>query len=287
MAAINKKISVFIIDGHNMFRRVFSAIKEKGDENSMERAISAANSTVDGIIKDIRLIKPTHVVVVFEGDNGWREKYYPLYKIDKETGRRREMTDMMKLSLKQIKETLLKRGLLTISKDGFEADDLIGSLSTKLTALGIYHTIGSNDKDMFQLVCRVCNCYDRTKKSIVDEGAILEKFGVTPSQMVDYLCMVGDPADNVTGVKGIGDKKAAMLLNKYGTLDAIFENAAEIGGKMGEELEKEETRVHVEMIRKMIDIKVELELGFKLSEIVVSESVLNRQQPPVSAYGYS
>ncbi|EKP0310289.1 5'-3' exonuclease [Aeromonas sp. 23P] len=274
MSNINKS-HVFIVDGHNVFRRVFAALKQHGDEDSLDRAIAATSSTVDAIIKDIRLIKPTHVIVTFEGENGWREKYYPQYKVDKETGVRRVMSQSMKMSLLEIKRHLENKGVMSISKDGFEADDLIGYISKKLSAMNIRHTIGTNDKDIFQCVNPICTCYDRSKKTVVDSRAVFERFGVTPDQMVDFLCLVGDNTDRITGVTGIGEKKAAALLSKYGSLSNVFKNADEIGGKMGAVLADEKTQEHVQFIRKMIDIKVDIPLGLNLNEARIDISTLH------------
>lgn len=273
MSDINKK-HVFIVDGHNVFRRVFAALKQHGDDDSLERAIAATTSTVDAIIKDIKLIKPSHVIVAFEGENGWRESYYPQYKVDKETGVRRKMTQAMKMSILEIKRHLENKNIMSISKDGFEADDLIGCISTKLSAMNITHTIGTNDKDIFQCVNPICTCYDRSKKTVVDSRAVYERFGVRPEQMVDFLCLVGDSTDQITGVRGIGEKKAAALLGKYGSLQSIFDNADEIGGKMGEVLTDPDTQKHTQFIRRMIDIKVDIPIGLNLNEARIDMSTL-------------
>lgn len=280
-----RKSRVLLVDCHNIFRRNFEAIKDKGDKDSLERAIDAASSTYKAILKDIRTLKPTHVLVAFEGENGWREKYYPEYKLDKETGKRRVMTDAMKKSLQEIKTKLLADNIFCLSKDGFEADDIIGAFSKKLTSVNIPHTIDSNDKDYFQSISELCNIYNRKEKTIIDIKYVFEQFGLKPSQMVDYLCLVGDNADNIKGVAGIGHKRACEFLLKYGDINGIFENAPIIGGKLGETLMAQETRQHIDFIRKMIDLNIDINFGIKLSDIAVNERLFKVVTHDYDQYG--
>lgn len=283
-SADNKK-RVLLVDCHNIFRRNFEAIKDQGDKDSLERAITASNSTYNAILKDIRTIKPTHALVAFEGENGWREQYYPEYKIDKETGKRRVMTEAMKKSIQEIRNRLGKDGIFCISKEGFEADDIIGAFSKKLTSVNIQHTIDSNDKDYFQSIGELCNCYNRKDRTIVDKKAVFEKFGLEPRQMVDYLCLVGDNADNIKGVAGIGHKRACEFLAKYNNIDGIIQNAPIIGGKIGETLMMDETAEHIKFIRKMIDISVDINFGVKLSDLVLNSGIFRVVTHDYDQYG--
>lgn len=280
-----RKKRVILVDCHNIFRRNFEAIKNQGDKDSLERAISAANSTYNAIIKDIRTIKPTHGLVAFEGENGWREQYYPEYKLDKETGKRRVMTEAMKKSLQEIRMRLSKDKIFCISKDGLEADDIIGAFSKKLSRVNIPHTIDSNDKDYFQSVNELCSCYNRQDKTVIDAKAIFDKFGLKPEQMVDYLCLVGDNADNIKGITGIGHKRACEFLAKYNNIEGIIENAPIIGGKVGETLMLDETAQHIDFIRRMIDIRIDIDFGVKLSELNIDDSIFKVITHDYDQYG--
>lgn len=276
---------VLLVDCHNIFRRNFEAIKNKGDKDSLERAIEASNSTYNAIIKDIRFIKPTHALVAFEGENGWREKYYPEYKLDKETGKRRIMTDAMKKSILEVRSRLTRDKIFCISKEGLEADDIIGAFSKKLTSVNIAHTIDSNDKDYFQSINQLCNCYNRKDRVIIDEKAVFEKFGLMPRQITDYLCLVGDNADNIKGVAGIGHKRACEFLSKYRDIEGIIENAPIIGGKVGETLMLDETAQHIDFIKKMIDINIDINFGIKLSDLLLDSNIFKAITHDYDQYG--
>ena len=120
--------------------------------------------------------------------------------------------------------------------DGVEADDVIGTLASNAAVDGINTLISTGDKDLTQLVAPEIRWYNTMNNELLDEAAVVEKFGVPPSRIVDYLALVGDPVDGVPGVPKCGPKTAVKWLEQYGSLDGVIAHADEIGGVVGQNL---------------------------------------------------
>ena len=159
-----------------------------------------------------------------------------------------------------------KMKLPAIVKEGFEADDVIGSLCVQWEEDFDEILIASGDKDLMQFVNEKVRMLDTMKDKIYDENGVWEKMGVRPKQIVDYLTLVGDSSDNIPGVKGIGAKGAAKLLEDFDTLDNAIEKIEEISQKrVKTSLEKEDGMV--DLSRKLVQIVTDIDLGKSSSEV--------------------
>lgn len=185
----------------------------------------------------------------------FREKIYPEYK-----GTRDRMPDDLKSQEKHITRLLAAMEIPVLEKLGYEADDIIGTLATRLrTDPQNEISILSGDKDLYQFIGGNVVVYDTMKRSVMRSEQAWEKFGVGPEHVVDYLSITGDSSDNIPGIKGFGPKKAQSLIGEFGSLESIYENLDKMPEKT--RLVLEENREVAFLSKKLasIDTTVEIE----------------------------
>ena len=167
---------------------------------------------------------PTHVAVIFDkGSHTFRNDLYDLYKANREA-----MPEDLRPQIPLTRTATEAFNIACKELEGFEADDIIATLSTQAQSAGGRVTIISSDKDMMQLVGDGVEMFDAMKNRRIDRDGVWEKFGVGPERVVDVQALAGDSADNVPGAPGIGIKTAALLINEYGDLDSLLDRAGEI-----------------------------------------------------------
>ena len=224
MAVTDKQMRLLIIDGHAFAYRAFYAIR--GLTSPTGQPTNAIYGFINMLAKLEAQVLPTHSVVVWDGglDEGRVEE------LDDYKGQRDPMPDDMEVQLDAMVDYLEAEGWASVCDDGVEADDRIGQLAKRAEAEGFEVAIASSDKDFLQLIndrVKMWNPADKSGKPM-DAGAVVAKTGVQPSQIVDWLSLVGDAADNIPGVPGVGVKTAAALLNEFGSVDGIYERLAEV-----------------------------------------------------------
>jgi DNA polymerase-1 len=182
--------------------------------------VSAVYGFASFLLKLIADEKVTHLGVAFDRNlNGsFRNRFYPPYK-----EQRQAPPEDLVAQIDPCVEVASALGAFTCIDDEYEADDLIASLAGPLTAAGHDVVIVTSDKDLAQLVSDRVTLYDFGKGERYDAAAVKEKFGVRPDQIADLLALAGDPVDNIPGVKGIGRKSAAELLEIYGHVEDLYE----------------------------------------------------------------
>ena len=167
---------------------------------------------------------PTHVAVVFDkGSHTFRNDLYDQYKANRDA-----MPEDLRPQMPLTRSATEAFNIACKELEGFEADDIIATLSTQAQSAGGRVTIISSDKDMMQLVGEGVEMFDAMKNRRIDRDGVWEKFGVGPERVVDVQALAGDSVDNVPGAPGIGIKTAALLINEYGDLDSLLERAGEI-----------------------------------------------------------
>ena len=172
------------------------------------------------------------IAVVFDASSeSFRNDIYPEYKAN-----RSETPEDLSAQFPAILELIAGLGLPLLMEKGVEADDVIGTLARLGEARGYEVLIVTGDKDMAQLVNERVNLLDTMKNRRMGPAGVVEKFGVRPDQIIDYLALMGDAVDNIPGVPGVGEKTAAKLLNEHGTLDGVIAAAPGVKGKLGENL---------------------------------------------------
>jgi DNA polymerase-1 len=223
-------MKVLIIDGNNfLFRGAFAvAVKHRLSSNGIPTY--GIKGFMNMLIGQHMKFRPTHIVVAFDkgGKPNWRKKLYPEYKEGEARVKQRNDPKFLEIisQMPDIQDLVYALGLRISMAAGVEADDIIGTLALRFSNKGAKVLISSTDKDMAQLVTSKVHIVD-SKGSVLTPAGIESKFGVKPNQIVDYLTLIGDGADNIPGVYKCGPKTAAKLLSQYGTLDEVIANKKE------------------------------------------------------------
>ncbi len=263
---------IFLIDAYALIYRSFFAFLNRPLTNARGENTSAPFGFANFLygIRDEH--DPAYIAIVFDSGHSHRTELYPEYKATRE-----KMPRELRESLPRIRELVEAFGDRVIAVDGWEADDVIGTLAARAVEAGLEAVIVSGDKDFFQLVRPGVHLLNPGRggphgvaANWVDERNAGEKFGVEPGRVVDYLAMVGDSSDNVPGAPGIGPKTARTLLETYGTVEEILAHAEEVKAKRPREslLANGE---QVLLSKDLVTIRTDVEVGAELEELRVSE----------------
>jgi DNA polymerase-1 len=229
--------TIAVIDGNSFIHRAFHALPETMTAPD-GRPTNAAFGFVSMLVKLVQDLSPDGVVVAFDrGKPAFRLEALEQYKVH-----RPPTAESLKAQFPMVKGLLKAMNVPMVEVEGWEGDDILGTLAAQGTRQGMRVLLVTGDRDAFQLVDETVRVVT-TKKGITDIAVmgpqdVVERYGVTPAQVPDYLGLKGDTSDNIPGVKGIGEKTAAKLLQEFGTLEAVLAAAekGEIAGKVGENL---------------------------------------------------
>ena len=223
--------TLVLIDGHALAFRQYFALERSAMKNSQNQPTWAVYGFFKSIFDLLKKIKPDSIAVTFDvSHHTFRTELYEEYKANRET-----MPDSLSTQMGFICEGLNAFGIPIYTKEGFEADDLIGTISARASQRGDETLILTGDQDSFQLVDK-----EGLVKVLIPSQGILkeygweqvyEKLGVYPNQVVDYKALRGDTSDNIPGIRGIGPKTAQQLLGKYGNLEKVLEDCENIEKK--------------------------------------------------------
>jgi DNA polymerase-1 len=257
---------LLVLDGHSMAFRAFFALPADKFSTANGQHTNAIHGFTSMLINLIKEQKPTHVAVAFDvsDDTTHRKAEYDGYK-----GGRNETPREMSGQIDLIDKVMTAWGIKTIKMPGWEADDILATLAAMGEKAGFEVLLVSGDRDAFQLITdNVFVLYPRKGVSDIprmDADAIREKYFVSPAQYSDLAALVGESADNLPGVPGVGPKTAAKWINLYGGLEGVLENLDAIGGKVGDAL-----RDNVEDVkrnRRLNRLHTDLELPVTLDEL--------------------
>jgi DNA polymerase-1 len=253
-----------LVDGSSYLFRAFHAMPNLS--NSKGESTGAIYGVVNMLRRLLADYEPEHIAVVFDAKGKtFRNDLYPEYK-----AHRPPMPQELAQQIAAVHQIIKAMGLPLLCIPGVEADDVIGTLAQQATDQGIDTIISTGDKDMAQLVNQHVTLIDTMKDAVSDEQGVMEKFEVTPAQIIDYLALIGDKVDNVPGVPKVGPKTAVKWLKEYGSLEGIIAHAEEIKGKVGENLR--DSLEQLPLSKELVTIKKDVELE-------VSPSTINRQPP--------
>ncbi|MCX7898153.1 MAG: DNA polymerase I [Rhodocyclaceae bacterium] len=224
---------LLLVDGSSYLYRAFHALPAlKNSQGFPTGAIYGVLNMLRRLVADFPDANKRAVVFDAKGKT-FREAIYPAYK-----AHRPPMPDDLARQIPKLHECIQALGWPLIVIEGVEADDVIGTLATRATEAREPCVISTGDKDLAQLVGDFVTLINTMSNERFDRAAVIEKFGVPPEAIVDYLALVGDAVDNVPGVPKVGPKTAARWLQQYGSLEALIAHAQEIGGALGENLRK-------------------------------------------------
>ena len=245
---------LILIDGSSYLYRAFHALPP------LSNAAGEPTGALFGVVNMLRATLkegPSYAAFVMDASGPtFRDELYPDYKANREA-----MPDDLRAQIEPMMAIVEALGFPILRVPGVEADDVIGTLATRAAAEGIEVEVSTSDKDFAQLVRPGITLVNTMSGSRLDEAGVVEKFGVRPAQIIDYLALMGDSVDNIPGVDKCGPKTAAKWLGEYGTLDGVIEAAAKMGGKIGENLRAALTRLPLNRQLTTIVTDVELDRG--------------------------
>lgn len=225
---------LLIIDGHSLAYRAFHALPVDKFHSPQGIPVNAVYGLASMMINLLTEYKPTHVAVCFdEGRDTFRKKLFPQYKANRSAS-----PDEFKVQVSLIRNLVDALGIQSFSDATYEADDLIATIATNASESGQEVLIITSDRDSFQLINDQINVlYPKKGLSEVARmtpAAIVEKYGLTPKQYLDFAALRGDSSDNLPGIPGVGEKTAANWIQKFGSLSELISAQDELTGKVGE-----------------------------------------------------
>ena len=220
-----------LVDGSYYLFRTYHALP-KTMQNSQGLITNAIRGTLNALLKLMRRYHPTHMAVCFDTKSPtFRHAMSEDYKAN-----RPKMDVELAEQIPYIHSLVAALGIPLLRIEGAEADDIIGTLAHRAVAEGHHVVISTGDKDMMQLINDCVILEDSFTGKITDSAGVVEKFGINPEQMIDFLTLMGDSSDGIKGVPGIGKKTAKDLLNEYGNINNMLKNVANIKGRAGKNL---------------------------------------------------
>jgi DNA polymerase I len=263
---------LFLIDAYALIYRAYFAFIQRPLTNSQGENTSAPFGFANFLLSVREEYQPDYLAIVFDRGMSQREEIYPEYKATRE-----KMPDDLAASLPRIREMVEAFHDPVVEVDGYEADDVIGTLAVQARNQGLEAVIVSGDKDLYQLVGPGIHLLNPgrggptgVEPEWVDETNAGEKFGVPPERIPDYLALIGDSSDNIPGARGVGPKTAVKLLQEYGDVETILARAGEISGKRARESLTADAEM-VRLSRRLVTIQTDVPVILDLESLRVRE----------------
>lgn len=250
------KPPVILVDGSYYLFRCFHGLPPLSNQDGLPT--NATRGVLNALNKLIKKYKPTHMAVAFDTKAPtFRHELSDAYK-----AHRPPMDDDLRVQIPYIHDLIEKLGIALIKIDGYEADDIIGTLAHTACQHGYPVVISTGDKDMAQLVNDCVILEDSFKDKITDVQGVFDKFGVHNTQIADYLTLMGDSSDGIAGIPKVGAKTASKLLTEYGDIDGILANLASIKGMVGQKIAQHQGEIPLNRTLATIVTNLELPISF-------------------------
>jgi len=276
MSDKNTQKPLVLVDGSSYLFRAFFALPASlsSPDGMQTNAIHGVLNMLDRLRKDY---DPDHMAVVFDAKGKtFRNELYPEYKAN-----RPPMPDELRDQIEPLHEIIKAQGYPMLVEPGVEADDVIGTMSKMYDGKVI---ISTGDKDMAQLVDDQIHLINTMSNTYFDRQGVIDKFGVPPELIRDYLALIGDTSDNIPGVPKVGPKTAVKWLKEYGSLENIMQNADKIKGKVGEYLR--ESLHFLPLSYELVTIKTDLELDCSPEYLSFNEPQTQKLAELYQKYGF-
>ncbi|MCK4962751.1 MAG: hypothetical protein KAS19_09700, partial [Anaerolineales bacterium] len=256
---------LFLIDGHALAYRTYFALTRIGDSSRWITKSGEPTAGTYGFTSTLlRLLEqdaPEYLAVSFDTGRTFRDDLYPDYKATRD-----KMPDDLRLQINRIRQVVAAFGIPILEAEGYEADDVLGTVARKAAAQGVRVFILTGDRDLLQLVDNniVIRLAGHKLSEAVDHGPaeVEARFDIETSQLIDYKALVGDPSDNIPGVRGVGKVTAVKLLHQYKTLDGIYAHLDDIPTRFRSKLEA--GREDAYLSRKLGEIVTKVPIDFDL-----------------------
>lgn len=263
-----KNEPIVLVDGSSYLFRAYHALPPL--MNSKGQPTGAVYGVANMLKKLLAEYPSHHVAVVFDTKSkNFRHELYPDYKAN-----RPEMPEELASQIQPLHDLIRAMGVPLIAVEGIEADDVIGTLAKQAVDDQRQVIISTGDKDFAQLVSKNIALINTMSNSYLDEAGVLEKFGVKPNQIIDYLALMGDTVDNVPGVPGVGPKTAVKWLQKYHTLDNLIAHADEITGKIGDKFRDKID--YLPLAKKLVTIHQDMTLSLTLEDLLTKPKEVDK-----------
>ncbi|HUI26163.1 MAG TPA: 5'-3' exonuclease H3TH domain-containing protein, partial [Candidatus Kryptonia bacterium] len=213
---------LYLIDGSSYIYRAFFALPPLTAPSGAP--VNAVYGFTTMMLKLLREVQPTHIVAVFDAPGGtFRDQLFEAYKAN-----RPSMPSDLAAQIPLVREAITALRVRELQVAGVEADDVIATLTTRYSAAGVACVVITGDKDLMQLVGPFVRLWDTMRDRWIDEAAVRERFGVAPAQVVEVMALMGDSSDNIPGVKGIGEKTATALIQRFGGVESLLGRLDEV-----------------------------------------------------------
>src|SRR5215510_13371820 len=253
------KPDLVLVDGSSYLYRAFHALPPFS--NSRGEPTGAVLGVLNMLNKFLKDYEPERIAVVFDAPGKtFRDELFAEYK-----AHRPPMPDDLRAQIQPLFEAVTGLGLPILREQGVEADDVIGTLACTAARQNLNVLISTGDKDMAQLVSPHITLINTMSNTVLDRDGVKNKFDVWPEQIIDYLALVGDSSDNIPGIDKVGPKTAAKWLGQYQTIDKLVADAANVSGKVGENLRA--GLGTLELARKLATIRTDIQLPLSLDEL--------------------
>ncbi|NXZ85099.1 DNA polymerase I [Haemophilus influenzae] len=260
-----------LVDGSSYLYRAFHAFPPL--TNAAGEPTGAMYGVLNMLKSLISQVQPTHIAVVFDAKGKtFRDEMFEQYK-----SHRPPMPDDLRKQIQPLHDMIRALGIPLLVVEGVEADDVIGTLALQASRLGKKVLISTGDKDMAQLVDDNIMLINTMNNSLLDREGVIEKYGIPPELIIDYLALMGDSADNIPGVAGVGEKTALGLLQGIGSMAEIYANLEKVAElpirgakKLGEKLLAEKT--NADLSYTLATIKTDVELNVTTDQLLLGES---------------
>ncbi|BAS47535.1 DNA polymerase I [Aggregatibacter actinomycetemcomitans NUM4039] len=260
-----------LVDGSSYLYRAFHAFPPL--TNSAGEPTGAMYGVLNMLKSLISQVQPSHIAVVFDAKGKtFRDEMFEQYK-----SHRPPMPDDLRKQIQPLHDMIRALGIPLLVVDGVEADDVIGTLASQASKNGQKVLISTGDKDMAQLVDDNIMLINTMNNSLLDRAGVIEKYGIPPELIIDYLALMGDSSDNIPGVAGVGEKTALGLLQGIGSMAQIYANLDKIAElpirgakKLGEKLLAE--KAMADLSYALATIKTDVELAFSPHELTIGDS---------------
>jgi len=277
---MGKKPTLYLIDGSSYIFRAFYGIRQFLS-NSKGLPTNALYGFTTMLSKVVRDEQPDYLAVVFDSKaKTFRHDMYPEYKANRDTPPE-ELAEQFPYF-----EPLVEAfNMVSLRQDGFEADDIIGTLAKMGEQAGMAVTIVSGDKDMMQLISPNVHMLDTMKDKRFKKPEVIDKFGVPPEKVIEVMGLMGDSSDNIPGVKGVGPKTATELIQKYGSIEELYKHIDEIEKqKLKDKLETDKDNALLS--RKLVTIDTEMKLDCEVADLKMKEPDIEKLRAMFTELGF-
>ncbi|MEY2819041.1 MAG: hypothetical protein RL275_2504, partial [Chloroflexota bacterium] len=260
--------TLYLIDGHALAYRMYFALTAGGGSQRWQTSKGEPTAGIYGFARElVRVLeqeKPEYLAVAFDVGKTFRDQIFPEYKATRE-----KMPDDLRSQITRIREMVDLFNIPRLEMDGYEADDVLGSVAKIAAEKGLGVKIITGDRDLLQLVNERTAVYlAGDDQTYITDADVIKKLGVRPDQVVDYKAIVGDTSDNIPGVKGVGEKTAIALLEKFKTLDAIYANLDQVENRWRGKFETNKETAY--MSRDLARIETDLKIKFDFEHAKVA-----------------